>query len=72
MSEMPAMCERRATGKQEFDARASPLFWFVRLETALEAGDFEAAADARRRLRDLGVDVVYRTKLPQMKTDETK
>jgi hypothetical protein len=39
-----------------FDPTTSPVYWFVKLETAVEKGDFEAAAEAQRELRRLGVD----------------
>lgn len=41
-------------------ARQQPVFWFVRLETAVKAGDLEEAAAAVRELRRLGVEVKYR------------
>jgi len=34
-----------------------PLFWFARLESALEAGDLEQAANAQVHLRQLGLRV---------------
>jgi hypothetical protein len=36
-----------------------PLYWFARLERAVEAGDHQAAAQADRELRRLGVRVQY-------------
>jgi hypothetical protein len=36
-----------------------PLWWFVRLEAAVERGDHEAAAQAQRELARLGVRVAY-------------
>ena len=36
-----------------------PLWWFARLETAIERGDYEAAAEAQRNLERLGVRVRY-------------
>jgi hypothetical protein len=36
-----------------------PLWWFVRLEAAVEEGDHEAAAEAQRELARLGVRVSY-------------
>jgi hypothetical protein len=39
------------------DPRRWPLYWFARLEVALERGDLAQAADAQRRLRRLGLRV---------------
>ncbi len=36
-----------------------PLYWFARLEKAVEAGDHQAAAEAQRQLARLGVRVNY-------------
>lgn len=36
-----------------------PLWWFSRLEAAVERGDHIAAADAQRELARLGVKVCY-------------
>jgi hypothetical protein len=36
-----------------------PLWWFVRLEGAVERGDHESAAEAQRELARLGVRVYY-------------
>jgi hypothetical protein len=36
-----------------------PLWWFARLEKAVEAGDHVAAAEAQKELARLGVDVRY-------------
>lgn len=36
-----------------------PLWWFARLEAAIERGDYEAAAKAQRNLERLGVRVRY-------------
>ncbi len=36
-----------------------PLWWFARLEAAVERGDHVAAAEAQRQLERLGVDVRY-------------
>jgi hypothetical protein len=36
-----------------------PVYWFVRLEQALERGDFAAALNATDRLRQLGVTVRF-------------
>ena len=36
-----------------------PLWWFARLEAAVERGDHAAAAEAQRQLRRLGVEVRY-------------
>ena len=36
-----------------------PLYWFARLEKAVEVGDHQAAAHAQRELARLGVRVTY-------------
>lgn len=36
-----------------------PIYWFARLEKAVEDGDFEAAASAQRHLKRLGVHIRY-------------
>ena len=36
-----------------------PVWWFVRLEAAVERGDHQAAAEAQRELARLGVRVSY-------------
>jgi hypothetical protein len=36
-----------------------PVWWFVRLEAAVERGDHAAAAEAQRELERLGVQVRY-------------
>ena len=36
-----------------------PLYWFARLEKAVESGDHQAAAEAQRELARLGVRVSY-------------
>jgi hypothetical protein len=36
-----------------------PLYWFAKLETAVEAGDHQAAAEAQDQLARLGVRVNY-------------
>jgi hypothetical protein len=36
-----------------------PVWWFVRLEMAVEQGDHAAAAEAHRELERLGVRVCY-------------
>jgi hypothetical protein len=46
--------------RAEADYQRWPLFWFARLESALELGDHQAAATAHRHLARLGVDVRYR------------
>ena len=40
-----------------------PLWWFARLEAALESGDRQAAAEAIRRLDELGIEVRFRLPL---------
>jgi hypothetical protein len=41
-----------------------PLWWFSRLDAALERGDYRAAAEAQRELRRLGVEVRYHLRRP--------
>jgi hypothetical protein len=41
-----------------------PLWWFARLESAIERGDYPAAARAQRALERLGVTVQYRGRRP--------
>jgi hypothetical protein len=36
-----------------------PLYWFARLEKAVEEGDHQSAAEAQRELKRLGVRVCY-------------
>jgi hypothetical protein len=36
-----------------------PLYWFAKLEKAVERGDHQRAAEAQRRLARLGVRVSY-------------
>jgi hypothetical protein len=44
-----------------------PLWWFARLEAAVERGDYLAAAEAQRQLVRLGVDVRFRVSRPTKK-----
>jgi hypothetical protein len=37
-----------------------PVYWFLILDHAIERGDLDQAARARRELKRLGVDVTYR------------
>ena len=37
-----------------------PVYWFVLLEQAMDRGDLEEAARAKRELERLGVNVTYR------------
>jgi hypothetical protein len=48
-----------------------PLWWFARLEAAVERGDFAAAARAQRELERLGVSVQYRGRQPIRSEDAT-
>lgn len=41
------------------DHRDEPTYWFALLEIAREKGDYEAAAEAVRQLKRLGVSVSY-------------
>lgn len=40
--------------------RNEPVYWFVLLEKAVNRGDFDAAAHAKRELERLGVSIAYR------------
>lgn len=42
------------------DVSSSPTYWFCILEQSRLSGNFQAAADAKRELKRLGVDVRYR------------
>jgi hypothetical protein len=46
-----------APAPSDTDYRRWPLYWFARLQAALETGDLTRAADAQRRLSDLGLRV---------------
>jgi hypothetical protein len=46
-----------ALAPQTSDYKHWPLFWFARLEGALEGGDLELAAEAQAQLRRLGLRV---------------
>ena len=52
------MCKQRFqdASRQPED---SPVAWFAVLERARETNDFERAAEARRQLQRLGVNVKY-------------
>jgi hypothetical protein len=41
-----------------------PGYWFLLLECYLGEGELEAAAEARRQLERLGVEVRYRSRRP--------
>lgn len=45
-----------------------PVYWFARLEAAVERGDFASAARAQRELERLGVTVTYRGRRPVLST----
>jgi hypothetical protein len=56
--------EKAPTGGAAVPAAAAknidwPLWWFLRLEAAVERGDHVAAAEAQRELERLGVHVRY-------------
>jgi hypothetical protein len=46
-----------APAPPETEYRRWPLYWFARLEAALEAGDLAEAAEAQRELEALGLRV---------------
>jgi len=48
-----AECDR------EIQPRDMPLYWFAKLQRAVEEGDFEGAAESQRELARLGVRVAY-------------
>lgn len=51
---------RRANPKRaQQEAEGSPVAWFCVLQRARQAGDLEGEAEARRRLRELGVSVEF-------------
>lgn len=52
------------TKKAGLDAERCPVAWFCELEIARQSQDFERAAYALKRLRDLGVDVKFRSSRP--------
>jgi hypothetical protein len=45
-----------------------PVYWFLLLDDALIDGNFEAAAEAVRQLKRLGIEVRYRQRPYQEKT----
>ncbi len=45
--------------QQKNDWRDSPVALFVLLESARQKGDFERATEAKRRLREMGIEVRY-------------
>jgi hypothetical protein len=46
-----------APAPPETDYRRWPLYWFARLEAALETGNLAQAAEAQRQLEQLGLRV---------------
>jgi hypothetical protein len=48
-----------ANNPTQVSSKDWPLFWFARLEKAVEEGDHQAAAEAQRQLDRLGVKVNY-------------
>jgi hypothetical protein len=46
-----------------------PLYWFAKLEKAVEAGDHQSAAEAQRHLARLGVRVNYGRPRPREEAD---
>jgi hypothetical protein len=49
-----------------------PLYWFARLEKAVEEGDHQAAAEAQRHLARLGVRVRYGRTPPRKEVERAK
>lgn len=50
----------------------TPMYWFAKLEFAVEEGDFEAAAAAQRELARLGVLVRYCRSEPKAVTNAAR
>jgi hypothetical protein len=42
------------------ETRDQPIYWFALLDSAIESGDFEQAAEAVKQLKRLGISVRYR------------
>jgi hypothetical protein len=51
------------------DATDWPLYWFAKLEAAVERGDHQGAARAQRQLARLGVRVQYGRPQPRPRTE---
>lgn len=50
--------------KQEEEFRDHPTYWFTVLHIALDRNDYSRAAEAKRELRRLGIDVRFRRPSP--------
>jgi hypothetical protein len=48
------------------------VYWFVKLELAVESGDLEAALHAQQQLKRLGVAVEYHGLQPREVTDAAR
>jgi hypothetical protein len=48
-----------ATGVVQQRPNDMPVYWFAKLEKAVEEGDHQAAAEAQRELARLGIHVAY-------------
>ena len=48
---------KKKTKQSNFRANESTVVWFAALEQARDQGDAQLAAQARRQLREMGVDV---------------
>jgi hypothetical protein len=44
---------------EDWPISEQPIYWFAKLEKAVEEGDHQAAAEAQRELARLGVQVNY-------------
>ena len=53
------MSRQRTPPKEPDDYTDQPIYWFTILDKAVERGDHAAAAEAQRRLKQLGVSVRY-------------
>jgi hypothetical protein len=51
--------EITADPAEDFEATEQPVYWFCKLEDAMDRGDLQDAAEAQRELARLGVRVTY-------------
>jgi hypothetical protein len=54
---VPRASQTTTRSRTPRDPREWPTYWFAALETAVEEGDLQAAAEAQRQLERLGVSV---------------
>ena len=55
----------KATSAKPEDVERCASIWFLRLERAREHGDLAAEKEARKRLKELGVNVQFRREVQQ-------